>query len=72
MVAETLQEISQASVPGTYCVDFIPILKYVPAWVPGAGFQRVAQEYKILGQKLRNEPFEATEQHMVRNSCDLH
>ncbi|TFK73172.1 cytochrome P450 [Pluteus cervinus] len=30
---------------GTYLVDFIPALKYIPEWFPGAGFQKEAKEW---------------------------
>ncbi|EMD33662.1 hypothetical protein CERSUDRAFT_87014 [Gelatoporia subvermispora B] len=33
--------------PGAFWVDFLPILKYVPAWMPGAGFQKKAADWKI-------------------------
>ncbi|KDQ53894.1 hypothetical protein JAAARDRAFT_197004 [Jaapia argillacea MUCL 33604] len=46
-----------ASVPGAYLVDFIPILKYVPAWFPGAGFKRKAEEWRRLKDRFVNEPF---------------
>ena len=32
----------EAGVPGAFLVDLVPILKYVPSWFPGAGFQRKA------------------------------
>ncbi|KAJ7617259.1 cytochrome P450 [Roridomyces roridus] len=31
-------------VPGRFLVDFLPFLKYVPEWMPGADFQRVLRE----------------------------
>ncbi|KAE9392498.1 cytochrome P450 [Gymnopus androsaceus JB14] len=36
----------RAFVPGAFFVDMIPWLKYVPAWFPGAGFQRQARVWK--------------------------
>jgi hypothetical protein len=32
--------------PGAYLVDSIPILKYVPSFLPGAGFKRLAMELR--------------------------
>ncbi|EKM54971.1 uncharacterized protein PHACADRAFT_142788 [Phanerochaete carnosa HHB-10118-sp] len=32
--------------PGSYLVDLIPILKYIPEWFPGAGFKRQAREWR--------------------------
>ncbi|EMD37505.1 hypothetical protein CERSUDRAFT_114144 [Gelatoporia subvermispora B] len=37
---------ANAANPGAFWVDFFPILKYVPPWVPGAGFQQKAAAWK--------------------------
>jgi len=49
-----------------FLVDYIPLLKHVPAWVPGASFQNVAKGCKDLCRAMIDKPFEATVQHMVR------
>ncbi|KAK0480275.1 cytochrome P450 [Armillaria novae-zelandiae] len=46
-----------AARPGAYFVDFLPFLKYVPEWFPGAGFKRVAREGWELAQDLQNKPY---------------
>ena len=35
---EAFSGVSEATVPGAFLVDFLPILKYTPSWFPGAGF----------------------------------
>ena len=41
--------------PGNFwLVDVLPILRYIPAWVPGAGFQRVAREGRELLETMRS------------------
>ncbi|KIJ57190.1 hypothetical protein M422DRAFT_23283 [Sphaerobolus stellatus SS14] len=37
---------SQAANPGTFLVDTFPILKYVPEWMPGAGFKKKARIWR--------------------------
>ncbi|KAG6908814.1 hypothetical protein DXG01_003167 [Tephrocybe rancida] len=49
-----------AAVPGTFLVDSIPALKYVPAWMPFAGFQRTAMEWRKQGSIMMSSPFNAT------------
>lgn len=56
----------QTFVPGTYIVDHLPWLQYVPKWFPGASFQRDAEEYRELMRKLREVPFEMAEREIVR------
>ncbi|KAJ7162657.1 cytochrome P450 [Mycena crocata] len=47
-----------ASSPGLYLVESFPILKYIPEWVPGARFQRVAREGRELAHATRDVPFD--------------
>ncbi|KAJ6565468.1 cytochrome P450 [Mycena vulgaris] len=57
-VAEAAQlAMVSAARPGAYLVDLLPILKYVPEWVPGASFQTVGREGRELSQELQNKPF---------------
>ncbi|KAG5650921.1 hypothetical protein H0H81_010513 [Sphagnurus paluster] len=53
-----VRPISIACVPGTFLVDTIPILKYVPDWVPFASFKRKAKEWRQLAMTMLNMPFE--------------
>ena len=39
---EALNGTAQAGISGAFWVDFLPILKYVPSWYLGAGFQKKA------------------------------
>ncbi|KIP03142.1 hypothetical protein PHLGIDRAFT_26261 [Phlebiopsis gigantea 11061_1 CR5-6] len=50
---------NQCMTPGAYLVDLIPILKYVPAWFPGAQFKREAREWKKTVDAMANVPYEA-------------
>jgi hypothetical protein len=52
-------------IAGTFLVDIIPILKYVPSWFPGAKFQRYATMTRIHAEKIRNATFAATKELMV-------
>ncbi|KAL0954892.1 hypothetical protein HGRIS_003825 [Hohenbuehelia grisea] len=52
--------VTQAVHPGRFLVDLFPILKYVPAWVPGAGFRKKAARWAAINHTLVNAPYEAT------------
>ena len=41
-------------------------VRYVPGWLPGAGFQRFADFTKRLSEKMLDEPMKAIERAMVR------
>ncbi|KAF9560813.1 putative CyP450 monooxygenase [Agrocybe pediades] len=47
---------------GHYLVDFLPFLKHVPSWFPGAGFKRRAEEWAVNTRALRDIPFNTAKQ----------
>jgi len=61
----------EAGIPGTFLVDSLPLLKYVPEWIPGAGFQRKGRESKMLAQAMVNEPYRALLSKMVSVAHNL-
>ncbi|KAH9930559.1 cytochrome P450 monooxygenase [Amylocystis lapponica] len=63
IVETALRMTSEAGLPGSLLVDYFPVLKYVPDWMPGAGFKRKALEVKIHVEQLLNAPFD-----MVKNA----
>ncbi|CCM04078.1 uncharacterized protein FIBRA_06237 [Fibroporia radiculosa] len=48
---------AKASEPGRWLVDSFPILRYVPAWFPGAGFKRWAQSVRHKTDEFSAEPY---------------
>ncbi|KZV82829.1 cytochrome P450 [Exidia glandulosa HHB12029] len=38
-----LRSFLEATIPGRFLVETIPILRYFPSWLPGAGFKRYAE-----------------------------
>ena len=56
---------AELAVAGAFLVDILPILKYVPAWFPGAKFQRKAAMMRTHSEKMRNATFAATKELMV-------
>lgn len=61
---KAVASISEASV-NAFLVDVIPILRYVPEWVPGAGFKRKAREWYQIQADFHNKPLQATLDEMV-------
>ncbi|KAJ7250815.1 cytochrome P450 [Mycena haematopus] len=50
-------------------VNTFPILRYLPSWMPGAGFKRFAAECRQLTKEMREVPFDFVKQNM-RNGVD--
>lgn len=46
-----------AASPGAFLVDFIPVLKYVPEWMPGAAWKRFARHHRTVSTESREIPF---------------
>src|ERR1700759_4816788 len=74
---EVNRAIVKVFLPGAFLVNSFPILKYIPEWVPGAGFKKKAREWKLVIQKLINVPFAAAKHRIVTRSLlelpsDLH
>ena len=65
LAEETVRGGSEAGVPGTFLVDLLPVLKYVPSWFPGAGFKRIAAHYAALNAEVVNQPFKIVQTKMV-------
>ncbi|KDQ23377.1 hypothetical protein PLEOSDRAFT_1049198 [Pleurotus ostreatus PC15] len=60
-----LDGMAKAASPGAFLVDILPILKYVPAWFPGASFQKKAKEWKKVTLEMRDAPFNSVAASMV-------
>ena len=63
---------SQSIIPGAYLVDLIPILKYIPEFVPGAGFQKKARVWRKVQEDSREKPYLASIEAMVLFCCIFH
>ncbi|KAI0264167.1 cytochrome P450 [Gloeopeniophorella convolvens] len=46
-----------ATLPGSVLVNDIPILRYIPAWVPYLSYWPRARLARAMGQEMINEPF---------------
>ncbi|EMD37269.1 hypothetical protein CERSUDRAFT_135729 [Gelatoporia subvermispora B] len=57
-VEHALEGAEQGFRPGAFLVDFIPALKYVPEWVPGAEFQRKAAGWKKDAEAMKDVPWQ--------------
>ncbi|OQE16233.1 hypothetical protein PENFLA_c028G11077 [Penicillium flavigenum] len=59
---KAMEDFSYALLPATWAVEFIPILKYLPVWFPGARFVKISQTYKSRAQAFSDVPYAFTKQ----------
>ena len=52
-------------VPGRFWVEFFPVLRHLPSWIPGTTFKKVAEYYKPYVQQMVNAPFDDVIKAMV-------
>ncbi|KAI5359250.1 putative cytochrome P450 [Septoria linicola] len=56
-----LTQMGVASQPGAWPVDNIPWLKYLPNWLPGTSFKRIAAQFKAKADESAARPFRFVE-----------
>ena len=65
LAEEALQGAAEVAVPGTFLVDLLPFLKYVPSWFPGAAFKRMAARHAAINSEMVNRPFKIVQTKIV-------
>ncbi|KAF9559433.1 cytochrome P450 [Agrocybe pediades] len=57
LAEKALETMNIGTLPSNFLVNIIPSLKYVPGWVPGAGFQKIAKDWRQIQKDFREKPF---------------
>jgi cytochrome P450 len=63
-------QFSELTKPGRFLVDFIPAMKYVPDWFPGAEFKRIAKQSREALNTTMNLPFDWCKQQIAAGTGD--
>jgi hypothetical protein len=67
LVEETMEQFSEAAIPGKWLVDVVPVLRYVPEWLPGAGqFQKSGRLWRETLYKAVHVPYTFVQNQMTR------
>ncbi|EDR10143.1 uncharacterized protein LACBIDRAFT_248415 [Laccaria bicolor S238N-H82] len=69
LAEEALQSAAEAGIQGTFWVDLLPFLQYVPSWFPGAGFKRKAAHYAAIHAEVANQPFKIVQTKMAEGTA---
>ncbi|KAJ6620363.1 cytochrome P450 [Mycena sp. CBHHK59/15] len=69
LAEEAVEGLVTAVVPGRFLVDSMPLLKYVPEWFPGAGFQRKASEWRRLARSMLEKPYAEAKRNIAAGSA---
>lgn len=71
MNERSVESIIECFIPGKYLVDFLPFLKYVPKWMPGASFKRKCAIWREQVMAVRNLPYKAAQNALVSNHLSI-
>lgn len=70
LARKAMHAIACAGNPGSYLVDSIPALKYLPAWFPGGRFQTTAKEWRAYACASTTVTMDYVKKAIVSN-CSL-
>lgn len=60
------ENFNAATVPGAFLVDFFPLLKHLPGWLPGMGFMKTAHKWAKDTAAMVDVPYAFTKKQIVR------
>ncbi|KAG1849428.1 cytochrome P450 [Suillus subalutaceus] len=66
---ETMEMIGKATVPGAFLVDLIPLLKYLPSWIPFNNIHSTGSFGRQRIEQLISRPFEHVLQERAKGSA---
>ena len=61
----------QAGIPGNFWIEFVPFLKWIPSWVPGAYFKAFAEQNAPYVIDMKDEPYNEVKRQMVSSIYKL-
>ncbi|KAI1421045.1 cytochrome P450 oxidoreductase OrdA-like protein [Xylaria sp. FL1777] len=70
LAATALDQFSASTVPGAWLVDVIPVLRYMPEWMPGTGFKSTAREWRKKLRNVTETPLRFTRKQMSRGKYE--
>ena len=65
VIDASMEAFAEGLVPGAFLVEYFPFLRYVPAWLPGAGFQKRLRRWRDASHAMVDMPYERAKRTMV-------
>ncbi|KAF9546749.1 cytochrome P450 [Agrocybe pediades] len=57
LAEKVMSYLERVVAPNNYLIDSLPILRYIPEWMPGAGFKKEARQCRELLYRMVSEPY---------------
>jgi hypothetical protein len=71
LAEQVIIDLTRTLQAGATLIDVIPILRYIPPWIPGASTQRLAAKAKETWIAYKTGPFQIVKSNFV-NAISLH
>lgn len=71
LAVESMDVFSESRVTGRYWVDFIPFLRHIPPWVPGAAAVKFGAKWRPEVEEMVNKPFDSIKQQVQEMVSDI-
>ncbi|KAJ7684152.1 putative monooxygenase [Mycena polygramma] len=71
MPLTAVENFSKATAAGAWVVDFVPMLQYLPKWMPGAGFLTTAANYRKIVFDTTYEPYLWSKKNLAAGTINL-
>ena len=72
IVKKAMNDFSYLSRPGSHMVNYLPVLRFMPSWLPGGTFKTEAKQYRKTLCEMIDIPFELVKQQVVRTVMLFH
>lgn len=56
IIDEAMLHFASAVAAGSWLVDIIPWLKYIPGWMPGAGWKKIGKKWRATLKEVTEKP----------------
>lgn len=64
---QAIAHLSDIATPGSFLVEFMPFLEYIPDWFPGTGWKASIRQFRQEGEDFLNKPYQAAIRAIVRD-----
>lgn len=66
LAEEVVEKTTEAQLPGRFWIEFVPFLKHLPSWVPGAEFKKFVNDMNPKIEQMLNQPWDGVKRSIVR------
>ncbi|EKM58563.1 uncharacterized protein PHACADRAFT_207382 [Phanerochaete carnosa HHB-10118-sp] len=69
LAEKAMRSITRAGTLGSYMVEFVPLMRYIPSWAPGGQFKVEAAEWSEVVSAMFTKPLELVKKAMTQGTA---